>query len=181
MFVECYVPCRGTLLLEKKTGLCDTRTLRNISSFRVSYTAFLFSHASWLGHFPVLSVFCFDSSLFISSYTPRRRCSRLKDCVLFEMKKIYRVCSTYWGDWPCSTQISTCHVNYVMPLKSKIKLIKLLLPLYLLYLTCCKIRHMSSFKLAVNFLVQVAPMFVTPQLETYFSGSIASTIQLEVV
>lgn len=68
-----------------------------------------------------------------------------------------------------------------MPLKSNIKLIKLLLPLYLLYLTCCKIGHMSSFKLAVNFLVQVAPMFVTPQLETYFSGSIASTIQLEVL
>lgn len=131
MFVECYVPCRGTLLLEKKTGLCDTRTLRNISSFRVSYTAFLFSHASWLGHFPVLSVFCFDSSLFISSYTPRRRCSRLKDCVLFEMKKIYRVCSTYWGDWPCSTQISTCHVNYAIEIKDKVDQIVIALVLTL--------------------------------------------------
>lgn len=179
MFVECYVPCRGTLLLEKKTGLCDTRTLRNISSFRVSYTAFLFSHASWFGHFPVFSVFCLDSSLFFSSYTPRRRCSRLKDCVLFEMKKKYEECVQVTATGPVAHRYP--RVTWIMPLKSNIKLIKLLLPLYLLYLTCCKIGHMSSFKLAVNFLVQVAPMFVTPQLETYFSGSIVSTIQLEVL
>lgn len=134
MFVECYVPCRGTLLLEKKTGLCDTRTLRNISSFRVSYTAFLFSHASWFGHFPVFSVFCLDSSLFFSSYTPRRRCSRLKDCVLFEMKKkIWRVCSSHC-DWPCSTQIPTCHMNYAIEIKHKVDQIVIALVLALFYL-----------------------------------------------